>query len=452
MIVEEHQDVLPYWFEKADKEGIRGATLLHIDAHNDMGEPGPPAVWDTAWPRAPFDKQRLFAANDEFIVFAALRGLIDRVVWLRPEYTLKHSRRRFTGTYHQVGFVDVGLLKKSRGRKRSACSCQFLRPLLPHRHRMKKPDCENADGDDIKYSDCEMVKRIRYEEITPSAALQTGLFGSDLFETSVAGKSAEDFPGPEPTPRSKGTKPAIILDIDEDYFGTENPAGNLKQAGWSKRRAGKLSKAVRRHFCVRDARAEAAVNAALSQAVAAAIKDKDEPVLSLGSQDPADVMCKGKSWEDGVAAVAQVARVAVGGSSSDREEMRQSLLQYGFCVQPEAFAKASIAGTLEKRGVPMTLCIGNSSPDEKSGSRVVFHTPTEAELREMAAVVRRLLRQIRYPIWLTTICRSSRDGYTPRSLQVNIEDQIRGMIDKLGERMESTAVTYDPDLYVPARA
>jgi len=484
VIVEEHQEVLPYWFEKADREGVRGATLLHIDGHNDMGEPGPPAHYDTAWPEAPFTKERLFAANDEFIVYAILRGLIDRVVWVQPEYSTKHrgSLGSNSNSFHSVGFVDVGLLKRSakRGRTKMACSCQFLRPILPRKLSMKPPECEDASGERIDYGECLIVKRVRYEEISPEAARDTGLFASDLMDTRIPDEHAagEVYPAPLPDPdppseealsssaggagkakARSGVAAAVILDIDEDYFGTESPATNLHHQGWNERDMALLQSALRRHFCVRDTKAEAWLNRALSASIrglAPGEGEKVQPPGSLGGagkEPEGRVLCRGASgsWEDGIEEVTQIARVAISGSATDSGAgMIESLLRYGFCAAAESFAKASMRGRLATTGVPMGVCIGNSVAGEEDGQRVIFHTPTPTELQSRMGEMQGLLGQVRHPIWLTTICRSSRDGYTPRHLQIVIEAGIINAIEA-NTAPEKLQLVYDPDLFMGHR-
>jgi hypothetical protein len=57
----------------------------------------------------------------------------------------------------------------------------------------------------------------------------------------------------------------------------------------------------------------------------------------------------------------------------------------------------------------------------------------------MLATLQELLATIKAPIWLTTVCRSTRDGYTPRQLRAKIEAGILGML--------AGHAQYDDDLY-----
>jgi len=131
-------------------------------------------------------------------------------------------------------------------------------------------------------------------------------------------------------------------------------------------------------------------------------------------------------------------------SEESGESVVNGILREGFCVSPESLNRAARLNEdlkdSQKEKVPMGVCVGNSDPNEKSGSRVVFHTPDHEELQGAFDVFSRLVKSITVPIWMSTVCRSTRDGYTPKDIQQIVEKQVVDAID--GQ------VEYDPDLYM----
>ena len=61
----------------------------------------------------------------------------------------------------------------------------------------------------------------------------------------------------------------------------------------------------------------------------------------------------------------------------------------------------------------------------------------------------RLIQLFASQVWIVTVCRSTRDGYTPLSIRRTVEQQILGMVNStvgsLGKHVEAV---YDPGLYM----
>ncbi|CAH8856516.1 unnamed protein product [Trichobilharzia szidati] len=67
-IVEEHHEVIPYWFDAAKSFGDKKAVLVHIDAHSDMDYPELVDGFPIGhFPRSRDEIETLMQANDEFI-------------------------------------------------------------------------------------------------------------------------------------------------------------------------------------------------------------------------------------------------------------------------------------------------------------------------------------------------------------------------------------------------
>jgi len=87
----------------------------------------------------------------------------------------------------------------------------------------------------------------------------------------------------------------------------------------------------------------------------------------------------------------------------------------------------------------ITVCHGFNEPD----SNVVFqHTPTAVEVTHRMRTLREILRSLPTRPKLATLCRSVRDGYTPRNLSKLIE---RGIL-RLFAEWKGWEVFYDDDL------
>jgi hypothetical protein len=107
VVCDAHHHVLRHWLE-ASEAGLlpaSGASVVHFDAHPDLGPP--PRPIERAWRARP---GALVAALDieSFQLAAAWVGLVDRVVWLRPPWAfqLADGTRRF-----RVGLGGEGRLQ-----------------------------------------------------------------------------------------------------------------------------------------------------------------------------------------------------------------------------------------------------------------------------------------------------------------------------------------------------
>jgi hypothetical protein len=96
VVCDAHHHVLRHWLE-ASEAGLlsaSGVSVVHFDAHPDMGPPRPPI------PRALRARPGALVAQvdiESFQLAAVWVGLVDRVVWLRPAWAfqLPDGARRF---------------------------------------------------------------------------------------------------------------------------------------------------------------------------------------------------------------------------------------------------------------------------------------------------------------------------------------------------------------------
>lgn len=105
-ISESHHHVLAHWL-RAAREGLlpsSGVTVVHVDAHPDLAVPTRPIPVGSRDPRLLVSRVDIAS----FVLAAARVGLVDRVIWLRPDFAfqLPDGAR----TLH-LGVLDSGLLR-----------------------------------------------------------------------------------------------------------------------------------------------------------------------------------------------------------------------------------------------------------------------------------------------------------------------------------------------------
>ncbi|XP_060066607.1 uncharacterized protein LOC132546896 [Ylistrum balloti] len=230
-IVEEHHEVLPVWFEAA-KNGYmpqHGNTLIHVDGHSDMAPPFFLSRYP-AW-RPPRDNKELHTMmqrNDAFIVEAAMAGLIRKVIWIWPKWT-EHTHEGI----EQSGEVEVGWAQVDGPHKdkikvfclcfhnttKNAQSCIYL-PL----HKATEMSVS------INPHLCHVKKSFFYKEIREDVAVQK-LSKNKLVTSSES----------------------VLLDIDEDFYGCAYASKPLLDANITLENIHKLDSLIQKLFCPQGA-------------------------------------------------------------------------------------------------------------------------------------------------------------------------------------------------------
>jgi hypothetical protein len=255
-VVEEHHEALPYWLEAVENGVLQASkvALIHIDAHPDMALP----YWNTKLPSTdrlprsglpkfgsnvnfkPEDEEvlPLMSGNDVFIVAAVLYGLVDRIVWIYPDWDVKGPRHVPQSENFVVGKITAGWYH-AHGRN-YPCSCRIRRINTRQRKSANKKrlaECEYATADDeytIPERKCRPVHTAQLLQM-PMGRVQEFLHGK---LTSRGGGLNLQFHNDSTggSGRGSGQQRAItlaqqsgfysylkggngvILDVDEDYF------------------------------------------------------------------------------------------------------------------------------------------------------------------------------------------------------------------------------------------
>ena len=248
----------------------------------------------------------------------------------------------------------------------------------------------------------------------------------------------------------------IILDIDEDYFGVDLPAQALLDSGLDWEAIRIIDFTLRRIFCPRRIDHEPRGNQMLREIINSFIRlcrrsvysDDDtcasvamgpgigviyKLILSYWAKDP-EIFCAKNSQE-----IYNSATELITASTLFSIYHLRVLMEFGFCFET---SPASGEFRDEVHG-KIGLCMGFNTPND---SAVVVHKPDAAEIRARTTQLRKMLEIIdaRHRPSVVTVCRSVRDGYTPRSLFSSIEANILGIFKDLPGHYD---VVYDENLY-----
>ena len=244
----------------------------------------------------------------------------------------------------------------------------------------------------------------------------------------------------------------VILDIDEDYFGCELGATPLLQAkvDWAPVKV--VSTCIYDLFCPTRIEHESETNTLL-RAVFAAVIDACRPVETPTGAcrlTPDEVVALANPlvrrftlrWPSVVCAdVGDRWRRLAAAMLRLRRRDLVAVRELGFCFDQ---TPATYEG--DRGSVSMMVCHGANTPSE---SVVFAHTPTADEVRSRMAGLAIILRALdggRAPPDIVTLCRSVRDGFTPRDQFVTIEAGILDIFSRQLTNRTRYDVFYDDNL------
>ncbi|XP_046847474.1 uncharacterized protein LOC124441085 isoform X2 [Xenia sp. Carnegie-2017] len=408
IVVEEHHEVMEYWFDAA-KKGIipqTGNILLHVDAHSDMA---PPEMNDS-YPlfRRPINQRELKAmmqSNDMFIQAAAMTGLFQKIIWVWPSWDED-------GVEYFCACVYEG---------RDVSLCKFTNRTMFDAHG-------NYNGSKIDPKLCKVKVEIDVVEIADYLALNKLIDGTLIRE----GES-------------------VLLDIDEDYFGVVLRGHTLLDVGISWSTVDEIDEILSEMFCPDVIAHEGVSNHFMQLLLSLLIKHcKSNETDSMECAIPDTPQNKQFS-----AAVSRIIKRYLGkdifcGAEGNDFQKRFELLielflslnvqqlrtcaEMGFCMQTSP-RSLSVNG--------FSLCHGANPPNS---TLVTQHTPSKNELILRLKRLRRMLHKGRYPNpGMVTVCRSVRDGYTYVKYFEDIEKSLIKII-KSSRNDVNFKVIYDVNL------
>ncbi|XP_062607921.1 uncharacterized protein LOC134269733 [Saccostrea cucullata] len=417
-VVEEHHEVLPYWLRAADHGRIsKGVTLIHIDGHSDMASnfylEGYPFF---KWPKNPKDINIMMQRNDGFITAAAMAGLIKNVIWIWPKWDqVNHNETRTSGTIH-LGWTITKQTKN--GTDKAFCMC-----IAEDTEQQKSCVFTSADETDMEVAmeeDACIIKRsIHYTEMREDVAKEYLQTTPEAFDN-------------------------MILDIDEDFFGCEYASQSLYDLSVD---SNTLDNYLFQLFCPLHQSGEAVLDKYLSEVVEFVKRTKcisenkpencDSKIISETKQ----IFQKKRSiWRPYICKSTRKERNSI--IDGIIKELFKLNLKQLSAIQRVGFCLSTTRKTYQLIGPSMfTICKGANSPKETA---VTEHRTNAMEVSTRGQLLSNILQVFKEsPPKLVTVCRSVRDGYTPKKHFAQIESIVLNSIRK---NYRKTFIHYDKGL------
>ena len=247
----------------------------------------------------------------------------------------------------------------------------------------------------------------------------------------------------------------IILDIDEDYFGVELPGESLVHAGLNWKLVMQIQDSLSNLFCPRHIAHESLANRMMREIIGAVIR-RCQPTANPLRDTCRTSVGHVQSVVRNVVLAYRKRNTTLFCTLHTKELLERSnkltlilhqfklshllvLMDLGVCLRT---TPASVDFRQTGFG-SIALCLGFNTPNDTA---VFLHKPDAAEIRTRTTQLRKILEIIdaRHRPSVVTLCRSVRDGYTPRSLFSSIEANILGIFKDLPGHYD---VVYDENLY-----
>ena len=348
-------------------------------------------------------------ANDRFIISAILTGLINRVIWVQPDWLADKAQ--------SVDYMKgmVGIVLPGDGRESGKlCSC--------HRYPIEKNTfCGYFSADkqiEIPRNACKKLKVYKYIVTSENHFLKA-------FKT----KSLKEK--------------HVILDIDEDYFGVQSGVQLLIDAGIPLDVIYVIDEILPQLFCPNSIMAEQALDKDL-RAMFGSLKNK----LLLGNTMKSPY------------AIKPIVSKHVGKHICNKND---NTILRKFVSYINANVTRKIAGALSnakycffdslqlnhdtKNNLPdFNLCHGTNYPGQTL-NQIYVDTETGIEKRgERLSKILDYIFESGAPK-IITIARSLRDGYVPRKQQRLVEHTVRKAIEtNLSKRFIKSETIFDENL------
>ena len=349
-----------------------------------------------------------------------MSGLIDRIVFIYPSWDSS------VDSIYESKTVGLGWMNLAIDGNLTKHLCVCTQPVVGGTAQCLYEDpYPKANQQEVELEDpskCNVVKHYTVDHVVEYLALQK-LQGNNGW----LGKPA-----------------SIILDIDEDYFGCELGAEVLLNVGVSWTPVLNLSKRVAGFFCPKIIEHESVCNH-LMRAVMKAMIDVHS---QNGRQSPLNDMCSVAPVEMRLISEDIIKQFAGYESdllcSNDENQIKENwepviaglcmfnlhdfeaVMDLGFCLST---SPSSVGFGTPGVGF-LEVCHGANTPND---SVVFLHTPEDKEIDGRMTHLGQILSIIdsRNTPRFVTVCRSVRDGYTPRKHFDRIESGILKIFQQL---------------------
>lgn len=417
-VVEEHHEVIPYWFDAANARAIprHGNTLIHIDGHDDMAIP---VHFDEfpifRWPKTKQDFKSLLQRNDVFIIEAIISGLIKRVVWIWPVWDQKNHKTPYVINKNQIGTAKVK--NKDNQWHEVFCVCELEAKTNLLACEYVDYESENVTAVPVPKNKCRTQRTYIYEEI----------------REDVATKYINDI-------KWLPNKDDVILDIDEDYFGCVYASQPLLDAGIKETTLELINLYLQMLVCPKSIAQEKYADSIFVTAIEfyrqlhTCQNSKHPDAKKCQSLDKISTEVKSYLlkilWQNKKInlcakehhAVVYAISEIVNSLQKLTEKQAKALQRVGFCLNTSPKTLKMTQPSV------FSICMGANTP---SDSAVLIHSPTKKDIENRTITLQNILQAIQSKsIKFVTLCRSSRDGYTPRRFMTLIESKIMASLNK----------------------
>ncbi|CAH8856531.1 unnamed protein product [Trichobilharzia szidati] len=468
-IVEEHHEVIPYWFDAAKSFGNKKAVLVHIDAHSDMDYPELVDGFPIGhFPRSRDEIETLMQANDEFIQSAIISNLLQSVYIIYPYWTFNTSYA-YTSSLGIISINDT----------QQICMCLDIN----NSNNNNGDTGDSVDDDDGEGDSDEESCKTRKQDNSLNDALipnkqcsKTWLYHFAEFNSRTASNilryskywslkkilnitNALTVSYAFPIPRflqqihrrwqqqrqqqqnriNNDTHLPLILDIDEDFFGVHLVMRSLLKTGLTSEFIFSLNNLIPSIFCplshIDELDIDQIYRWLLEQVYLTTHYSNYRKRFTIESYALNDIL-----------------------SSINKNLQITDIFCHNYTLAlkkfNELFKNTSITyeqfNALTRVGVCLTnsllthqytpeihLCIGHNTPN---ASLVEEFIPTSDDLLQLAVQFTQILLSLPYPPNVISVSRSSRDGYTPRWLQYNIETIILNILKRVFDLTDENIV------------
>ena len=330
--------------------------------------------------------------------------MLDHIMWIYPSWDKQNEFNEYN-----VFLFEIGILTTKTDADKNKIFCECHTPVNKHTHEVMKDaevECSYLDESKtvsemdvkIKKEDCQIKRKLMFEVIIDELALE-------VFEKSAWVHKPNN----------------IILDIDEDYFGCERGGTPLEKTSTPWSVVERLDILINDLVCSKNPIHEEAGDKMMKDLVASVIEvcrltgynmcnvstldivdQVKEPVLRQFSLMPR-LFCHDKSRS--VVLLQRIVEVL----KTLKYNQLIALAELGFCMNTSPATLGFAEGNAEFK-----ICHGANTPND---TVVVIYTPDQDEVTRRMGLLKSILKHVTdMKPNIVTLCRSVRDGYTPRHL------------------------------------
>uniref|UniRef100_A0A0B6Y6V4 Uncharacterized protein n=1 Tax=Arion vulgaris TaxID=1028688 RepID=A0A0B6Y6V4_9EUPU len=453
VVVEEHYEVLKYWFQAADLGVIPRSKniLIHIDSHVDGAVP----VDTDNLPlfRYPSSRQEIYnmmQRNDMFIVTAALTGLIDHVIWVWPSWdTTNHDAENNHLIINvEMGFIEIRIQEQINRHKMDLCACWRIQGIDNDEnvdaswecHRRNFSEIEAENGPDIERSQCQIHSKGMIEIMGEMVA------AAELRKLKISDLNS-----------------GFILDIDEDFYGCWSDTFALQEAGIEKKDITLISDLITDLLFGLTAHEEHLANEFYSSLLHLVVKLKSHSCEIKGLEQSKKKNCLtnvevSNYFIENIPTIIKFLQENGGDAVLRLPDPKhcglylQSLLLFfqNFSIkQLKVLADLGICFIVSPSSLyfqnveKFHVCQGSNSPNN---TVVTFHLPTELEIATRTVSLGKILSSLYKRPSLVTVCRSVRDGYTPKQFFSVIESNVLQSVASTFRGVQFENIYFDTNL------